>query len=59
MQPNPKPDVKTKKSGVRYVEAADILQSESGRRQILQAAEHTASIRENRSRAQVVRNAAA
>ena len=59
MQTNPKPDVKTRKSGVRYVEAADILQSESGRREILKAAEHSAAIRQNRSRGQAVRNAAA
>lgn len=59
MQTNGKPEVKTRKSGVRYVEAADILNSESGMREILKAAEHAAAIRRNRSRLQVARNAAA
>jgi len=60
MQPNTKPDVKTRKSGVRYVEAADILNSESGRREILKAVEHSAAIRQqNRTRSQLPRDAAA
>ena len=59
MQPSSKPEVKTRKSGVRYVEAADILNSESGLREIQKAAEHAAAIRQNRSRLQAVRNAAA
>lgn len=45
MQTNSKPEVKTRKSGVRYVEAADILNSENGRREIQKAAEYFARLR--------------
>jgi hypothetical protein len=50
MQPNSKPVVKTRKSGVRYVEAADILRSESGRDQIRKASRHSESMRRNAQR---------
>lgn len=54
-----KPEVKMRKSGVFYVEAADLLNSEVGLREILKAVKHSASIRRNRYRLQPARNPAA
>jgi hypothetical protein len=50
MQTNNKPDVKTRKSGVRYVEAAEILRSQNGRDQIRKASRHAESMRQNSRR---------
>jgi hypothetical protein len=46
MQTQTKPVVKTRKSGVRYVDAADILRSESGREQIRKASRHSQAMRQ-------------
>jgi hypothetical protein len=45
-----KPEVKTRKSGVRFVEPEDILRSESGLDEIRKAARHSAAMRQNRNR---------
>ncbi len=58
MQNKRKPDVKTRNSGVRYVEAADLLRSESGREEIRKAARHSEAMRQN-ARAGESRRAAA
>jgi hypothetical protein len=54
-----KPDVKTRKSGVRYVDAADILRSESGREEIRKAAQHSDRIRRNGDRSRTANRSAA
>jgi hypothetical protein len=58
MKTTANPNVKTRKSGVRYVEADDVLRSENGRYQLRKAAEHSASIRRNREKTQPNRRAA-
>lgn len=54
-----KPDVKTRKSGVRYVDPADILRSESGREEIRKAAQHSDRIRQNGDRSRTANRPAA
>ena len=58
MKPLEKPQVKTRESGVHYVEAADVIRSESGKRQIEAAAKHAAAARRN-ARSRQARNRAA
>jgi hypothetical protein len=59
MQNQPKPDVKTRKSGVRYVEAADILRSESGRDQIRKASRHSDAMRAQQAHERDIHKSAA
>ena len=54
-----RPKVRMRASGVFYVEAAELLNSEVGMREIRKAAAHAAVIRRNRHRAQPARSPAA